>query len=63
MKSLFAILNNHDDYAEMSKELNYWCLIMTILAVVAFVCNFLSEAFFSKIGESITLNVRSDLYT
>jgi ABC-type multidrug transport system fused ATPase/permease subunit len=35
---------------------------MTILAFLAFISNFLSEALFSKLGENITLNVRADLY-
>jgi ATP-binding cassette, subfamily B (MDR/TAP), member 1 len=63
MKNFFSILNNYNDYQKMRDDVDFWSLMKFITAIVAFICCFSSKALFSRVGENITLNVRSDLYT
>lgn len=63
MKNFFSILNNYNDNAKMRKDVDFWSLMKFITAIVAFISCFFSKVLFSRVGENITLNVRSDLYT
>jgi len=63
MKNMFAMMNNYADDVKMRKDVNFWCLIMFLSAIAAFICTFISKTAFGIVGENITLNVRSDLYT
>jgi len=63
MKNFFSILNNYNNYPQMRHDVNFWSLMKFITAIVAFVATFSSKTLFSRVGENITLNVRSDLYT
>jgi ATP-binding cassette subfamily B (MDR/TAP) protein 1 len=57
------MLNNYADFVQMRKDVNFWCLIMFLSAILAFICTFVSKSAFGVVGENITLSVRSDLYT
>ena len=61
MKNFFSILNNYNDNAKMRKDVDFWSLMKFITALVAFIATFSSKTLFSRVGENITLNVRSDL--
>jgi len=63
MKNFFSILNNFNDNNKMRKDVDFWSLMKFITAIVSFFVTFLSKSLFSRLGENITLNVRSDLYT
>lgn len=63
MKNLFAIMTNYYDLNKMRTEVNFWCLIMFLSAITAFLCTFVAKTAFGVVGENITLNIRSDLYT
>jgi ATP-binding cassette subfamily B (MDR/TAP) protein 1 len=51
------------DKDELRKESNFWVLWMFICAIVAFISGFTQKFGFGIVGENITLNIRSTLYS
>jgi ATP-binding cassette subfamily B (MDR/TAP) protein 1 len=62
MAKMLFVLMDVRDYEEMRRQANFWCLLMLIFAVCAFVTGFLQKFSFGVIGENITQNVRNALY-
>lgn len=62
IKTLFAMnpLTHPFDFREST---DYWCMIMLIIAICAFVFGYAQKFSFGVIGENVTLRIRQQLYS
>ena len=62
MEQIFVMFDT-SDMDEFRKKSNFWCLMIFLLAITAFVTFTISKSMFGYVTENITKNIREACYT